>query len=35
MKCSLAGAVEIRKVVELNEHFERNGLEPRFQCVKS
>lgn len=32
-KCSLAGAVGMRKVVELNEHFERSELQPRLQCV--
>lgn len=34
MECSWAGAVGVRKV-ELNEHFQRSGLEPRWQFVKS
>ena len=34
MKCSLAGTVGVRKVMELNEPFPRHRLEPRLQCVQ-
>lgn len=28
-------AIGIRKVVRLNEHFQRSGLETRLECIKS